>query len=331
MSTAPSLTASPCRNEDTVTTQQIILLIAVCLVLLLAFIWLFGCIKLFRMAFLRRKKQGRNGSDYTLDEVYGERITAGIRYADTLAHEEVSILSHDGLHLRASLYDTPNATATVILFHGYRSYGENDFGCVLSYYVEERGLRVLLVDQRAHGRSEGKYITFGILERYDCLAWANYVSERFGCDNRIILDGLSMGSSTVMMASDLDLPDNVKAIIADCGYTSPDAILRKVGADIRVPVGLFLGGVYGLCRLLAHFDPRATDAPRALAASHLPVLMVHGTGDDFVPCKMSCENARAGGDRVHLVLIEGAGHGLSYLVDPETVTKELSAFLDRYA
>lgn len=308
---------------------EIFLVILLCLTLTVGIVWLAVCIHLFRFAFLRREKQGRNVTVFDPETEPGLTIRKGVDYADATPRETVSITAHDGVRLVGHLYDRADANATIILFHGYRSFGENDFGCVLSYYYEERGMRVLLVDQRAHGESEGKYITYGILERYDCLCWAEYTAARFPGES-IILDGLSMGSTTVMMASALPLPAEVKCIVADCGFTSPDAILRKVGRDMRVPVSLFLGGVYFFCRTVGHFDPLATTAPLSLAENHLPVLMIHGTGDDFVPYEMSLENAEAGGERVRLVTVEGAGHGMSYLTEPDSVKNALATFLSEY-
>lgn len=310
------------------TPMQFLLIIAVCLVLFLVFLWFLACFSLFRYAFARRERQGRNLMVFDESTEVGRTVLAGIAYADSTPHEDVFITAHDGIRLAGHLYGNGNARGTVILFHGYRSFGEHDFGCVLSTYTETHGFRVLVVDQRAHGASEGKYITFGILERRDCLAWAEYVASRYP-DSPIVLDGLSMGSTTVMMASALPLPSAVCGIIADCGFTSPEAILRKVAGDMHIPVSLFFGGVCFFCRLVAHFNPREITAPEALAKNRLPVLMIHGLADDYVPCEMSRENAEAGGDRVQLVLVENAGHGMSYLTDTATVKKALADFFAR--
>lgn len=302
-------------------------LIAVFCLLLL---WLLLGFLLFRFAFVRqspRKKRRSVLPPGTLGP-YREQIHSGIAWADSYPAEQVFITAPDGLRLAGRVFGHADAKTTLVAFHGYRSYASHDFGSVLPYYVEECGLRVLLVDQRAHERSEGKYITFGIKERYDCLAWAKYAADRFG--GSVILDGISMGSATVLMASNLPLPQEVVGVIADCGYSSPDAILRKVARDMRVPAGLFLPLVYFLCRRLAGFDPRGESAPAALAESRLPVLFIHGTGDDFVPYTMSEECYAACRDRAELCLVEGAGHGLSYLVAPEQTKAALSRFFDRF-
>lgn len=148
-----------------------------------------------------------------------------IRDALSVPYENVFITSFDGLRLHAKFYAAPDPKAPVqIMFHGYKSAAERDFCGGLREGIDG-GFNVLLVDQRAHGESEGKYLTFGVNERFDCLSWANYATERFGRDVKIYLYGISMGAATVLMASALPLPDSVSGIVADCGYTSPKDII----------------------------------------------------------------------------------------------------------
>lgn len=111
------------------------------------------------------------------------------------------------------------------------------------------------MDQRAHGDSEGHTITFGVRERMDCLLWCRYAVEHFGTDCEIWLNGVSMGASTVLMASNLPLPPQVKGIIADCPYDSP----RGITGELRDQFTIRLAFLYPLVRLGAKlfygFDP----------------------------------------------------------------------------
>lgn len=290
-----------------------------------------ACVCAFRFAFRRNGKQGQNG-DYVKahrDDPILRPTFGAIERMRQLPCEDVYIRSADGLRLHARLFDAENAVGTVIQFHGYRSYGDFDFAAAFDHLNGARRLRVLLVDQRACEASEGKYITFGIAERHDCAAWASWASERFGTDEPLWLEGMSLGASTVLMASALPMPDNLAGIIADCGYSSPDAILRKVGKEMHLPLGLLLPGVYFLCRHAGHFDPRETDAPTELAKSALPVLFFHGEDDGFVPFRMGRENFEAAAGEKYFCAVPGADHGKSYLVDPDKVTRMLDDFLDR--
>lgn len=237
---------------------------------------------------------------------------------------DVTIRSRDGLRLHARYYETAVGAPVHILFHGYRSSGLRDFSGGLPLALRG-GNNVLLIDQRAHGESQGRCLTFGVLERFDCLDWANYAAATFGGD--IVLVGLSMGAATVLMASELPLPPNVKGIIADCGYTSPEAIIRTVIRSRKRRDGL----TYALTRLGAkwfgRFDLESAAAVTALRRCRVPVLLLHGEADRFVPCEMSRENYAACASRKTLFTVAGAPHGASYLVDPEGYTAAVRDFL----
>ena len=153
-----------------------------------------------------------------------------IRSMESIPFETVWIRSRDGLRLHGRYYHVKDGAPLQIQMHGYRGHAYRDF-CGGNKLAREAGLNTLVVDQRAHGESEGHVISFGINERWDCLAWAAYAAERWP-GIPISLAGVSMGAATVLMASDLPLPEEVKGIIADCGYSSPRAIIKKVCWEI---------------------------------------------------------------------------------------------------
>ena len=132
-------------------------------------------------------------------------------------------------------YEQKPGAPLEILFHGYHGAAERDF-CGGFWLAREAGHNVILVDERGHGKSEGRVLSFGIKEQYDCLEWTKYATERFGEDTKIVLGGISMGASIVLLAAGLDLPNTVKGILADCGYTSPKEIVQKVSGDRGLPV-----------------------------------------------------------------------------------------------
>lgn len=240
-------------------------------------------------------------------------------------YEDVTIQSHDGLTLYGRYYHIRDGAPLGIAFHGYRSCAMTDFagGSELCF---EMGQNLLLVDQRSHGKSQGDTITFGILERLDCLNWVNYAAQRFHCD--ILLYGLSMGAATVLMASALDLPPNVKGIVADCPYSSPECIIRKVCKQMGFPPSLTfpfirLGGL-----LFGRFDVCKTTAAEAVRHSKVPVLIIHGESDGFVPCEMSEDVLNACPSLVARHTFPGADHGISYLVDTPRYKKVVSDFIN---
>lgn len=234
---------------------------------------------------------------------------------DNTPSDWVQIRSHDGLTLSGRYYHTKDGAPVQIMFHGYRSMALRDSagGYILA---KKMGFNVLAVDQRAHGRSKGRVITFGILERKDCLSWAEYAVKRFGKQTPIVLSGLSMGAATVLMASSLDLPDNVSAIIADCPYSTPGEIIRKVSTDLRYPQRLTYPFIRLGAKIYGGFDLEDHTAVEAVKTAKVPILLIHGEADHFVPCDMSREIFKNCHSPAQLHTFPDAGHGLSYMVDP---------------
>ena len=241
--------------------------------------------------------------------------------------EYVTIYSHDGLKLSGRYYHIQDGAPLDIGFHGYRSSPLTDFsgGSELSFNL---GHNVLLVDQRAHGKSEGRTISFGIQERQDLVQWVNYAIECFGQDVKILLYGISMGGATVLMASELDLPSNVKGIIADCPYSSPIDIILHVGQSMPIPNWLIKPFIIFGAKIFGGFDVCETDAASAIKNTHVPVLIIHGESDHFVPCEMS-DIVAQNSEMVTRLTIPGADHGISYLVDPTTYQRTVTEFIQK--
>ena len=184
----------------------------------------------------------------------------------------------------------------------------------------------LVVEQRCSRGSEGNTITFGINEYRDCLEWVDFTIRYLGSDIKIILTGISMGASTVMLAAGQKLPPNVIGILADCGYTSAKEIMYHVMRQMKLPPKPCYPFVKLGARIFGRFDLDGDSPKEAMKRCTLPVIFYHGEDDDFVPCSMSRENFEACGGRKRLVTVPGAGHGLSYAVEPERYLQELRDF-----
>ena len=280
----------------------------------------FGCGKSTRIAdpyaYMRDK---RGTKEY---ENHKRRIEAVLAEP----FERVFITAKDGLRLAARYYEGEAGAPVVIFFHGYRSNSIHD-GCGLHAIARKRGYHVLLCDQRSHGESYGRALSFGVLEREDARQWAEYAAARFvGCP--IFLAGISMGASTVLMAASLPLPKMVVGVMADCPYSSPKEIIMKVCKDMRLPSRLIYPAIRLGAKLFGGFDPNAADAVQSVSMQTPPILIVHGLADAFVPAEMSKRiDAAASGEHT-LILVEGADHGKSYTVAPEIYVRALSEFFD---
>lgn len=291
------------------------------------------------LAGLALLRAGTTGRRYTQDSLAAQlskppyrEIKAAALAADgwVAAHapQELFVVSYDGKRLHATFLPQENARGTILLFHGYRSCWQIDFGASLSYYYDTLGYQLLLVDQRAHGKSEGRFLTFGVRERYDVISWVTYLSQLLGEHHPMYLGGLSMGATTVLLASCFELPANVRGITADSGFTSPYEIAKSVlrRDHPRLPLWPLLA-FYGLfTRLFAGYGLRETSTCDAVRESRYPILFIHGTADTFVPCEMTKRAFEACRSEKTLVLVDGAEHGKSYLVDKPRVQQALQSF-----
>ena len=286
----------------------------------------------FVQACVRRKELPWMVEDEIKKTSYGKYykcILASDEWLKNHNAQDIYVTSKDGLRLHGYWIPADKPRGTVLLAHGYRSTILVDFGLAFVFY-HALGMNILVPHQRGHALSEGKYITFGVKESDDMRCWIDYHNNTFGM-YQMILSGLSMGASTVLYLANQELAQNVKCIIADCGFTSPWAILDKVyHAVVHLPSGPSLWAAELFARIFAGFSFSQKDTRKVLNGSKLPVLMIHGLNDDFVPCEMTQQGFNACVGEKELLLVENAGHGTSFLVDRETYTKRVITFLEKH-
>lgn len=283
----------------------------------------------YRMAFLAKPRKPLGDQieipEGEIYEPFREAMEKWAREVRAMPSEAVSITSFDGLTLTGKFYEYAPGAPIELMFHGYRGSAERDLpGGVQRCF--KLGRSVLMVDQRCSGNSQGHTITFGIYEHRDCLKWVDFMVDHFGPDVKIILTGISMGASTVLMAADKPLPENVIGILADCGFSSPKEIIQKVIAQMGLPVGLAYPFVKLGARLYGHFDLESGSPIEAVKHARVPVIFFHGEDDDFVPCDMSRAMFAVCSSKKRLVTVPGAGHGLSYPIAPEVYLQALRSF-----
>lgn len=258
---------------------------------------------------------------------YREEIARLMQTLSDRPCETVTICAQDGKLLSGRYYHVRDGAPLDIGFHGYRSSYLTDFsgGAELSRSL---GHNLLLVDQRAHGKSQGRTITFGIQERWDVISWVDYAVARFGPDTRILLLGVSMGASTVLMASGLELPPNVRGIIADCPYNSPKDIILRVAEKMGFSPRLIWPFVVAGAHVYGGFSIRETTAAESVKNASVPILILHGEADRFVPWDMSRQISLANPERIRLFTFPGAEHGLCFLADSPRYRQLVTDFME---
>ena len=286
----------------------------------------------FRATFARHEFTQSDADDlrYWVTEDNVKQHYSDVAWFEAQNPQELEATSFDGLKLSASLLEADAAKGVAILMHGFHSEPLREFATIARLYHDE-GYTVILPYHRAHGKSEGRYLTFGVKERRDCATWVEVAARLYGEGCDIFLHGISMGCATVLMASGLDLPANVRGIVADCGFTSPYDITywTCLQRGIERPQGAMkLCGVFS--RHLAGFDLAEYSTLDAMEVNTTPVLFITGTEDKRVPMEMTMRNYEACAAPKELLLIEGSPHAINYFWDAPKYNSALLAFLKQY-
>lgn len=239
------------------------------------------------------------------------------------------ITSSDNLKLHA--YEVKNENKTdkwAIVVHGYTSEGK-----LLSSkakHLYNMGYNVLVPDLRGHGTSEGNYIGMGWHDRLDIIDWINYIVKN-NPKSEIALHGTSMGSATVLMVSGEKLPSNVKAIVADCGYTSVyDEFSYQLKQLFNLPAFPIMNFSDVVTHIRAGYCLNDASAINQVKKSTTPILYIHGDKDDFVPYYMMDELYNATNSEKEKLTIEGGEHANSDLVNPKLYWSTVNSFLEKY-
>ncbi|MCR5484461.1 MAG: alpha/beta hydrolase [Clostridiales bacterium] len=245
--------------------------------------------------------------------------------------ETVSVNTADGLVLRGWYFPSGKETKRFVIFsHGHKCNGPDEFAHIIPLYLEELGYNILLPDHRAHGRSDGKYIGFSVLDSKDILLWVDYLTKRFGDDIEIIMHGASMGGATVLLANESDkIQPQVKLIVDDCGFSNAKeelclGIKDTFGFrfDILFPFANFF------CKLLAKYSFTDSNALKNINKSKNPILFIHGEEDTYVPTYMSqqlydaCDSVKK-----DILIVKDAVHVFSYYTAPDLYKAKVKEFI----
>ncbi len=265
--------------------------------------------------------------EYLLSE-----ISHGKRFLREQPHADVSVTSHDGLKLCGKLYKHENADTTIIFVHDHKSAPDIDFPVLTMRFFRE-GFNILTIDQRASGKSEGKYYCFGALERYDVETWCRFINDSTASTQKLVLFGCSMGSSTVLAASELTyVKTHVSAIIADCPYDSPEEQFKYIlSKDYHLPAFPLLGVTSLMCKKRVGWSFDEFSASDAVKNTTVPILLIHGTADRYVPADFSVSIFEASNGKSEIMLVDGASHGFSFYREPQRYLARTDDFLRRYA
>lgn len=263
------------------------------------------------------------------DESYREAQRAAAKKLASLETETVLLENREGLTLVGHLRECEKAKRLVIAFHGWRSAWYRDFGLLADFLSREQ-CSVLYVEQRAQNESEGDYIGFGLTERYDCVDWANWAAERFP-GLPVYLMGVSLGRGDGAHGRRRYSPRRGARRDRRLAYTSPRAIWQHVmGKNLHLPVRAATVIADSLCKKRLNASSGSYSTVEALKNTDVPVLLIHGEDDHFVPLKMAFENRDACAAPCKLLVVPGADHAMSYYMGRGAYEAAVRAFWEHF-
>ncbi len=237
-------------------------------------------------------------------------------------YKEVYIKSFDKKKLHA--YEIKNKLNTwVIIVHGYTNNALEMLDVAYNFY--KKGYSILLIDQRAHGKSDGVYSTHGFYERKDMLSWIDYINKKK--KTKIILYGISMGGTVIMRTVGENLPDNVICAIEDCGFISNYdqfynqlKYLKFLPKPIISSFNIFSSIFFGFN--IYKFKPE-----EILMNGKIPFMFIHGSSDKLVPPKNAYDAYQLYKGKKKLLIIDGAKHMKSSIQDSKKYYNEIFSFI----
>lgn len=252
---------------------------------------------------------------------------------NSASKEDITLKSFDGLNLTSTLIMNENPTNKfIVLVHGVSICYVGSLKYFDIFY--RNGFNVLIVNQRRHGKSEGKYSTYGFYEKYDVNMWIEYLKSRFGNDIILGLHGESMGAGTVMET--IPLNDSIKFVIEDCGYSNfheligfqithayKNRLVRKILRPSLIFANFFM-------KTKAKFYMKKIVPIDIVSSTSLPMMFIHGKEDYFVPWYMAVDlyKAKTKGYK-ELYLVEGAKHAEALEVNKILYEKKIMTFIEK--
>ncbi len=239
----------------------------------------------------------------------------------------VEIVNKSGLKLYGRYRMRPEATHRwIISVHGYRDDHRFMLPYVMRFY--EGGFNVFTQDNRAHGMSDGDYISMGWLDKDDVYEWIDCI-RRMDPDAEVIVHGVSMGGATTMMLSGLNHPA-VIGYVEDCGYTSTWDMFKVVmNRDYHLPTFPIMDLTNLMSRLKLGFDFKKSSSLGQIRKCVKPILFMHGEKDDYIPVEMCHTLYENYGGEKDLYITPDAGHAESMDYDPDTYFSTIFEFISR--
>jgi len=238
--------------------------------------------------------------------------------------EDVYIHSYDGLKLHG--YYIPSIDKTTdnlaIVIHGYQSQATDMI--IIAKLYSDLGFKVLMIDLRGHGLSEGKFTSMGYYEKYDLKKWINHSLRSYGANSKILLHGVSMGAAMSMLVTEFKVKDHIFFLVIDSGYT---VFSKSLAESVKSRFfRVFIPGISFFTNIFHKFTLNKISPLKAIKSSQIPFLIIHGEKDKPVPVKMAKELFEASpAKNKDLLIVEGSPHARAFEINKEMVMNTIIA------
>ena len=242
-----------------------------------------------------------------------------------LPRKELTITSHDGLKLKGYYYPN-NSKTTVIWVHGYTSHAERESAFPGLFY-RSIGCNVLIPYLRAHGLSEGKYISLGALEHLDMMRWVDKVNE-LQPDGKIIIHGLSMGGGIVLDLTNREMK-NVACLISDAPSINVDGIFRNVAKGVFKKNSETIAE-HAIARFKKEFqaDPADFNRMETVKNGRYPLLLSAGSNENMDDVLQAIQNNNP--QNTEIIILPGCNHGNGMYKQTELYQTAIKDFLIKH-
>lgn len=310
------------------------LLIIITLFLITFFISFYAIADYMVYYILNRKASHQEGTDsLTTDPVLLEKaliMLGGTKGWNEELSEKAEIWnleSYDNLNLYARFLKNDSHNY-IILCHGFTGTHHEMIGRAEHFY--RNGYNVLLPDARAHGKSEGTYRGMGYLEIEDVKGWIQRIVN-IDSEAKIVLFGQSMGAATVMMTASTPLLPQVKCVIEDCGYISVwDVFSKQINIRYHLPSFPIMDIANIISDKKAGYSFKDASPIDMISNCHLPILMIHGEEDSFVPHEYLDMLYEAANEPKEKLSVAGAAHCMSMVIETELYWSTVDSFLEKH-
>lgn len=258
------------------------------------------------------------------NEEHTVMFEAGLSWGrEQAAYRKEETIVHDGLKLAGEYFDFGFDRCVIILPGRAESLL---YGYYFAEPFQKLGYNILVIDQRAHGESEGVYNCVGIREREDVSAWMDHIRQKYGIEH-FVIHGICIGSSIAITLGTRDIPW-LKGVVLEGPYISFHNVLIQRTKAAGKPVFPFVEEITWLLHKKAEINILKEKPLNYVKKMHIPVLFLCGRQDySSRPEKSEKLFRLCGSEEKRIVWFEKGAHSHLRIQNQEEYDRAVTCFI----